>query len=348
MFRSHSGGERGGSRIAEKTRKEPRAKSPEVYVYAKKYVYKKLPEQVKYIPNMVKVYDANSPTPPIKVVVFDLDDTIGHFPDLYRLWNALFTKHIYRGNRDPETIQQVFNELLDLYPEFLRYGILPILQFLKTKIRNGESRRIYLYTNNQCDFSVWTQTCSHTPTEWVEMIIAYLNRKLAVSDTIFGKPVCAFKINEKFIEPLRESHAKTHSEFLKCTILPKNTEICFVDDQYYEKMNHDKVYYVRPPPYYHNLSRDEIIDRFVHSELHAKITTVSSDWLHQEMPTPMPTPTPISGAGIDSPPCPPNDSHHRIYSKMMYYIKEFFCMTVRPANTRRKRDSLGRFTRKKR
>ena len=314
-----------------------------VYVYRNKYIYRKLPNNVRYIPRLISVYEAEPKQRIPKVVVFDLDETIGHFSDLYLVWNALFTKDIYRGERTRASIQCVFNELLDLYPEFLRYGILHILDFIRSKIISGESHRIYIYTNNQCDFSVWSKTCSQSPTDWVEMIIVYLNIRMNVSDTIFAKPICAFKINQQIIEPLREGNGKSHRDFLKCSVLPKTTEICFVDDTYYEKMAHDKVYYVQPPPYFHNMTRSEIIERFVRSDLHRRISgAISNEWMNHEMATSIPYPLRRTGN-------PANDKENReIYETMMRYIKEFFCMTVpSSANTRDKRRKLGKFTRKR-
>ena len=173
------------------------------------------------------------------------------------------------------------------------------------------------------------------------MIIVYLNLQLNVADTIFAKPICAFKINHQRIEPLREGTHKSYRDFLKCSILPKNTEICFVDDAYHEQMKHDKVYYVQPPPYFHNMTRSEIIDRFVQSELHRRITGMGgNDWMRREMTESVP----LKRTGN-----PRNDTENReIYETMMYYIKEFFCMTVpASANTRRKRAKLGKFTRKR-
>ena len=60
-----------------------------------------------------------------KVVVFDLDDTIGHFVQLSGLdWflTKLYGKVIKREH---------FNEILDLYPEVFRPRIFEIMTFLK-------------------------------------------------------------------------------------------------------------------------------------------------------------------------------------------------------------------------
>ena len=76
-----------------------------------------------------------------KAVVFDLDGTLGSFGDLFHLWKGI--QNIYSEFSD-------FYGLLDLYPEFLRNGILEILEFLVKKKKSGKCTKIYLYTNNQC------------------------------------------------------------------------------------------------------------------------------------------------------------------------------------------------------
>ena len=65
-----------------------------------------------------------------RVLVFDLDETLGSFTDLEVLWSAL---QKYTNNNNPIE----FNRLFDLYPEFLRYGINSILKYLLEKKTNG-------------------------------------------------------------------------------------------------------------------------------------------------------------------------------------------------------------------
>jgi hypothetical protein len=329
-----------------------RASTPhsEIQVYKSKFHYPRIPENARYYPpTIAKIYDKqwNSPSRP-KVVAFDLDETIGSFADLYLIWKTIFTKELYTGTLQRMTIQKIFNDLLDLYPEFLRYGILHILAFIKTKIQRGESHRIYLYTNNQCDYSVETFAVCPNPTEWIEMIIVYLNVKLGVKETVFAKPICAFKINNQVVEPLRQTTNKTHRDFLKCSILPKTTEICFIDNTYYPKMCHDKVYYIQPPPYVHSLSRNDIIERFIQSSFHQQLTRrydcpMGNSEIFQGFTESVGirNSLKLSNAEYGSP------FQHEMYTKLLYYIKEFFCMTTRIYQTRRRYGHLGKFTRKR-
>lgn len=178
-----------------------------------------------------------------KVIVFDLDETLGSFTDLDLLLRALQS---YKGT----IVMSHFNDVLDLFPEFLRYGILPILAYLLKK--RSTLIRCYLYTNNQCSHPIW-----------VNNIVRYFDYKLLVDEPLFDRVVSAFKINSEIIEPARTTNRKLHSDFIKCTLLPANTEICFVDNTYYSGMDVDRVYYIQPRSYYHHLSTKQIIDRYI-------------------------------------------------------------------------------------
>ena len=156
-------------------------------------------------------------SPSSKVVVFDLDETLGTFSDLYLLWTG--TKHICPEFND-------FIKLLDLYPEFLRYNILSILQYLYEKKLENKCDKIYIYTNNQC-----------LSREWVSLIMQYFNFKIGGNGKpLFDQVISAFKIGNTSIELGRTSHEKTYSDLICCTMLPKNTEVCFIDDTEFIQM----------------------------------------------------------------------------------------------------------------
>ena len=83
-----------------------------------------------------------------KIVVFDLDETLGYFVELGMLWDAL-NDYIQRHKIDKPIDQTLFNEVLDLYPEFLRPNILKILLYLKKRKQKSHCSKILIYTNNQ-------------------------------------------------------------------------------------------------------------------------------------------------------------------------------------------------------
>ena len=67
----------------------------------------------------------------MKIVVFDLDETLGYFTEFGIFWDCLI---YYFKNKNEETLTQSdFNDILDLFPEFLRPNIINILNYLKNK-----------------------------------------------------------------------------------------------------------------------------------------------------------------------------------------------------------------------
>ena len=69
-----------------------------------------------------------------KIVVFDLDETMGYFVELGIFWDSL-NNYIKLHNLDSKIplAQEDFNSVLELFPEFLRPNIFTIFNFLKQK-----------------------------------------------------------------------------------------------------------------------------------------------------------------------------------------------------------------------
>jgi hypothetical protein len=183
-----------------------------------------------------------------KIVVLDVDETIGYFVELGIFCDAL-TQTVWNNDQSVQYAQ--FNHLMDAFPEFLRPNILDLLKFLKMKKEQKECWGVMIYTNN------------NGPREWVEHIIRYIESKLG--GQMFDKIVAAFKINGKIIEMGRTTHDKTYTDLLRCTKLPSNVEVCFLDDQMHSQMEHDQVYYINVKPYVHQLSVKTLTDRFMQS-----------------------------------------------------------------------------------
>jgi hypothetical protein len=276
-----------------------------------------------------------------KVIVFDLDETIGSFSELFVLWKSINRiKEFGPGN-----IQNTFNEMLDLYPEFLRHGIVVILEFLLHKKRIGECSHIYIYTNNQC-----TINSPHDNMQWVQLISQYFNYRLGLGPTeqIFDKIICAFKINNVIVNTSRTTNNKTHGDFIRCTLLPKHTEICFIDNTYYDKMKHDKVYYIQPKSYYHHLSKSTMIERLTASplvEIFVKHSNNKNNHHNMEefrlqldkMIPNYPT------EKIDK-----NEIQIDLLvsQKLMFHIRDFFYLTSRKERTRKMKLRMGKYTKK--
>lgn len=187
-----------------------------------------------------------------KVVVFDVDETLGYFIELGIFWDAL-TLCIKEYSPSIILGQYEFSQILDLYPEFIRPNILSILNYLKHKKIKGECNAVMIYTNNQ------------GPKEWVIRIKEYFENKLKYK--LFDQIIAAFKVNGRQIEMCRTTHEKTFSDLNKCRKMPLYTQICFLDDLYHPKMVNDNIYYIKVKPYIHDISIDTMLNRFISSAI---------------------------------------------------------------------------------
>ena len=185
-----------------------------------------------------------------KIVVFDLDETLGYYVEFGMFWDAL-QDYIKKQNIPITIDQSLFNKVLDLYPEFLRPNIINILNYLKKKKNTKHCHKLMIYTNNQ------------GPDEWAKQIQAYFENKLNYK--LFDQIIKAFKIRGKQVELCRTSHMKNHDDLIRCTKIPETTEICFLDDVFHPGMVDDRVYYINLKPYIHDLPFETMIDRFVKS-----------------------------------------------------------------------------------
>jgi hypothetical protein len=189
-----------------------------------------------------------------KIVVFDLDETLGYFVELGLFWDCLQAYINKYATERFALAQPEFNSLLDLFPEFIRPNMFQILQYIQYKKNLHKCDKIMIYTNNQ------------RPVEWAQYIKTYFEKK--TSAYIFDQIINAFKVNGKYVELLRTTHKKTHDDLVKCTKLPQETQICFFDDKLHMDMCCDHIYYINLKPYVYKLQYDALISRFLKSENH--------------------------------------------------------------------------------
>jgi hypothetical protein len=248
-----------------------------------------------------------------KVIVLDLDETVGDFSEMIILWKIVQSQ--------TSMTQDDFDRIMDIFPEFFRIGIFTIFEYLCKKRQKGRCTCIYLYTNNR-----------YSP-EFPNLIAQYISYKLRLPDdgAFFDKTICAFKLGDKIIEKDRSEHKKSHNDFIRCTMLPKSTEICFIDDYFHKKMRHDKIYYIQPHPYNHNLSPNIIATR---------ACSRMPQWFSEKKTLTQLLSIREQGNAKQY------ELQCRISQKIMYYIKEFFHLTTFVPRTRKNNKNIGRFTRK--
>lgn len=275
-----------------------------------------------------KFFDTKRSYRAARVVALDFDETLGSFVDLEILWKTIC---LYTNDNPAIKLE----DLLDIYPEFLRYGIISILEYLSVKKQTGECYKIFIYTNNQSN------------TSWVRTISNYFNNKLDRNNKLFDQIIYAFKINNRRVELNRTSHRKSHLDFINCTLLPKKTAICFLDDVEHKDMKKERIYYIKPMAYRHALCTNEIITRFIYSRLYSNIIKdpchrelIMEDFIDRCKSANMYRS--YSDVGVNT-----NRIDVQISRKIMFHLKEFFLLNHTPRQYTKKRKTIrSKFTRK--
>jgi hypothetical protein len=219
----------------------------------------------------------NPPPKKHKVVVFDVDETLGNFAQF-----SIFG-HVLEDYFNDETIMyRHFNDLVDLYPEIIRPSMVRILDYIRKKKTAGICSKVMIYTNNMA------------PDKWVSHIRHYFENKLrgvtmkrgtspsaassaaamkdlAIIPPLFDHIIGGFKPNGAASSaagwPQRTTREKTIDDFIHCSRLPSNIEVCFLDDLQHPKMTDERVYYIKLQPYYSYIPFETFVVRFLNSAL---------------------------------------------------------------------------------
>jgi hypothetical protein len=177
----------------------------------------------------------------MKFVVFDLDETLGYFKQLYYIFSVL--KKI---NTEFSLTQDVFNKVLDLYPEFLRPNIVDILLYLKHQKQYNRNTYVIVYTNN-------------THQNWTKYIISYIEYRL-VHPAFFDRIINSFKN-----EVCRLHHKKHLDDLFRCIDYSSNSPICYIDNEYHPGMKSRQTYYCKLGGYVNSLPTTMLADRLYQS-----------------------------------------------------------------------------------
>ena len=205
-----------------------------------------------------------------KYIVFDVDETLGYFSQLGAFMDALsFYNKDFSGS-----VFERFNEILDLYPEFIRPKMIETLKYIHKKKTSGKCSGVFIYTNNQ------------GPRLWVQHIAKYFDYKVGNTEVnsresshdsyhnqLFDKIIAAYMINGKVVEPGRTTQNKIYDDLLRITGISPQAEVCFVDDLNHPDMRHENVLYLNIKPYVKTLPVAEMIQRYLKSYLSNSIAS---------------------------------------------------------------------------
>jgi hypothetical protein len=178
----------------------------------------------------------------MKIIIFDLDETIGFFGEIYTFFCAV--KHYFSVYSNTEyKDEDVIGYLIDIFPELLRPGILNILRKLShDKIYNPSPFYVYIYTSNKLHDS------------WANNIKNYLNNKTRyniLDDVIFNTT------------PKQRTviHNKNIDNFSKQSNISLNNDFCFIDNNYHPYMIKPNIHYIHLNNYICYISVNQLIQR---------------------------------------------------------------------------------------
>jgi|TARA_R110001592_G_scaffold75467_3_gene228508 hypothetical protein len=180
-----------------------------------------------------------------RAVIFDLDDTIGHFEQF-----SMF-KYGLDDILETNPGKKFFIKLLDVFPNIFRPGIMNVLKYLKNIKKRDKHLKVIIYTNN------------NGPRSWTLLIKDYLEHK--INYNLFDKVITKYDTSSAV--NCRTTYQKTHSDLIKCTDLPKHAKILFLDDQEHEKMNHKNITYLKLHGYNFHIKPKIMIKKFLKSKL---------------------------------------------------------------------------------
>lgn len=186
-----------------------------------------------------------------KIIVFDLDETLGYFTELGIIQDAIIS---YTKNKRLINNQVFFNNLFNLFPFYLRPKISEILKYVIKEKNNKNIDKIVIYTNNQ------------GPKAWVKMIQKYIETHITKNKT-FNQIIHAYEVNGVRVEKFRTSHMKKYSDLVKCSKLDYDVEVFFIDDSEHKHMINDNVYYFQIHPYKFSYNINEITNKIYSSDI---------------------------------------------------------------------------------
>ena len=168
------------------------------------------------------------------VVAWDLDETLGSWVQLGLVSDCI------QDRLGRQLGKEELFSLIDLFPEYVRPGVVPLLETLKSQIKSGVQTKVILFTNN------------NGPRSWAKNIVSYFNRRVGFS--LFSEIIPAFEVNGKQVSKCRTSPGKLYSDLLACIDHPRGTKVCFIDDQEHPGMRNTHVRYLKIAPYSVSLS----------------------------------------------------------------------------------------------
>lgn len=196
----------------------------------------------------------------MRIVVLDLDETIGSFQQLSFIWQCIVI--FFQNSNVVYDTYHVFNEFMDAFPEVLRPNIIKVFKYLKKKSTTDACSAVVLYTNNQGQ------------QEWLQYLVEYFHFKLQYR--LFTNVISAYKINGVRVCKCRTQSSKCWADLARCLELSKadqkHADVIFIDDSLVPGlMGIPNVCVVKVTPYCYTYTNSTILLRLHQSLLKGRL-----------------------------------------------------------------------------
>lgn len=177
-------------------------------------------------------------------IVFDMDETIGQFGQLY-----FFIRAISKYNKKTFMMSEMLY-LISKYTKYFRPYMFNIFNILKKdKIKYSKKLQVIIYSNNKIG------------KQWIDLMCKYIEYKLKFK--LFDDVIGPYNVNNKIEDERRSTNSKTFSDFSNITSSTKDTPIMFMDNNFFKEMNKENIFYLLVEPYEYQYTIDDIIDIYL-------------------------------------------------------------------------------------
>ena len=173
-------------------------------------------------------------------IVFDLDETIGHFSQLYAIYIKM--KQIYNFEISVTHLHSLFQK----YIKAFRPGIFLLFAYIKVLKESNAHLLTVLYTNTTL------------PKIWIHAIITFIEKKIHLqeSSTLFDHVI-------DITHPLRKTLKKNIKDLtFICKIAPDNMAILFIDNVKHTSIHHKYMIYTHVYSYMYRYSNTSVWTSF--------------------------------------------------------------------------------------
>lgn len=199
-------------------------------------------------------------------IVFDLDETIGQFGQLY-----FFIRTLTKYSKKPVMTSDILM-LISKYTKYFRPYMFDIFNILKkNKIKYPEKIKVIIYSNNKIG------------NNWIDLVRKYIEFKIKFR--LFNDTIGPFMITDKVEDKRRTTNSKTFEDLSNIIACKKESPIMFIDNSFFKHMNKENIFYLLVEPYEYQYTINDLINIYL-NEYNVDDENEFRMFIHNEMNRP--------------------------------------------------------------